>query len=224
MKRIIGLCLVIVACAVAGHPQSDDYRKIEFFGGYSLMNFDNAAGNTNNATVNDVLGSKELMQGFNASITGNFNKYWGAKFDYSLHVREDNFSRPLGSGTIDSSLQNFLFGVQVKNNISDGPRLKPFGHGLVGFAVQKIDIDSPQLPLLFGVNDFSVNETSLAFALGGGVDLKVNDRFDIRLGQIDWNIVRRGDQQIVGITPGQTIVLPNTRQDNLRFSVGIVIH
>jgi hypothetical protein len=164
------------------------------------------------------------MQGFNAAVTYNFHKFVGAKFDYSFHLREDNFSRPLGAGTVDTTLQNFLFGVQMKNNIKDGPRLKPFGHALVGFAVQKIDIDSPQLPIVFGVNDFSVNETSLAFALGGGVDVKLNERIDLRLGQVDWNIIRRGDQQIPGITPGQTIVLPNTRQDNLRFSVGIVIH
>ena len=223
MKRVIQLLIVFSLCVVPAFAQ-DDYKKIEFFGGYSLMNFDNAAGNSNNAVVNDLLGEKELLQGFNAAINYNFHKYVGAKFDYSLHFREDNFSRPLGSGTIDTTLQNYLFGVQIKNNMSDGPKIKPFGHALVGFAVQKIDVDSPQLPTLFGVNDFSVNETSLAFAFGGGLDVKISDRIDARLGQIDWNIIRRGDQQFPGITLGQTIVLPNTRQDNLRFSVGIVIH
>jgi opacity protein-like surface antigen len=223
MKRLIQLLIVISFWAAPVMAQ-DDYKKIEFFGGYSLMNFDNAAGNSNNAVVNDLLGEKELLQGFNAAINYNFHKYVGVKFDYSLHFREDNFSRPLGSGTVDTTLQNYLFGVQVKNNMNDGPKLKPFGHALVGFAVQKIDVDSPQLPVLFGVNDFSINETSLAFAFGGGLDVKISDRIDARLGQIDWNIIRRGDQQFPGITPGQTIVLPNTRQDNLRFSVGIVIH
>jgi opacity protein-like surface antigen len=221
--KVFSLILAILFYSPLVTAQTD-YHRFEFFGGYSLMNFDNAAGNTNNAAVNDVLGDKELMQGFNAAVTYNFHKFVGAKFDYSLHLREDNFSRPLGAGTVDSSLQNFLFGVQFKNNITEGPRFKPFGHALVGFAVQKIDIDSPQLPVIFGVNDFSVNETSLAFGLGGGVDVKLNERIDVRLGQVDWNIIRRGDQQIPGITPGQTIVLPNTRQDNLRFSVGIVIH
>jgi opacity protein-like surface antigen len=223
MKKAIQLLIVVSFWVVPAFAQ-DDYKKIEFFGGYSLMNFDNAAGNSNNAVVNDLLGEKELLQGFNAAINYNFHKYVGAKFDYSFHFREDNFSRPLGSGTIDTTVQNYLFGVQIKNNMKDGPKLKPFGHALVGFAVQKIDVDSPQLPTLFGVNDFSVNETSLAFGFGGGLDVKISDRIDARLGQIDWNIIRRGDQQFPGITSGQTIVLPNTRQDNLRFSVGIVIH
>jgi opacity protein-like surface antigen len=224
MNKLVAVAALLLVLAPGALAQSDDYHKVEFFGGYSTMNFDNAAGNSNNAEVNEVFGEKEGLRGFNTSLTANFNKYFGAKFDYSLHLREDNFSRPLGSGTIDTSLQNFLGGVQIKNNVKDGPRFKPFGHALIGVAVQKIDVDSPQLPAVFGVNDFSVNETSLAFALGGGLDIRVTDRIDARLGQIDWNIIRRGDQQIQGTTPGRTIILPNTRQDNLRFSIGIVIH
>ena len=223
MNKLSLLITVILICVYPASAQ-DDYKKIEFFGGYSMMNFDNAAGNTNNAQINDILGEKELLQGFNLAVNYNFHKYVGAKFDYSLHLREDNFNRPLGSGTIDTTVQNFLFGAQFKNNLEDGPTFKPFAHVLAGVAVQKIDIDSPQLAPLFGVNDFSVNETSLAFALGGGLDIKINKRIDARVGQVDWNIIRRGDQIVPGITPGSTINFPNTRQDNLRVSFGIVIH
>src|SRR5215211_2860722 len=113
MKHL-GLLLGVVLICVSPAVAQDDYKKIEFFGGYSLMNFDNAAGNTNNAAVNDVLGEKEMMQGFNLAVNYNFHKYVGAKFDYSLHLREDNFTRPLGSGTVDTTLQNFLGGIQIK--------------------------------------------------------------------------------------------------------------
>ena len=194
------------------------------------MNFDNIGGDTDNAAVNDILGEKNTLRGFELAITRNFHKYIGAKFDYSLHLREDNFSRPAGSGTVDSTVQNFLGGIQVKNNLEDGPRFKPFGHALFGFAHQKIDVDSPQLPAVFGISDFHVNETSFAMAFGGGVDIKLNHRFDIRAVQVDWNIIDRGDQQ-TGIvlvptpfqTPGSPFVIPGTRQDNLRLSAGIVI-
>jgi len=215
MLAVIALMLV---CTTATLAQSDDYKKYEFFGGYSALNFDNLGGDTNNAAINDILGEKNTLRGFELAITRNFHKYVGAKFDYSLHLREDNFSGTLASGTIDSTVQNFLGGIQVKNNNEDGPRFKPFGHALFGVANQKIDVDSPQLPVLFGVNDFHVNETSFAMAFGGGVDIKLNHRIDVRAGQVDWNIIRRGDQQIGGFT------LPNTRQDNLRLSIGIVIH
>jgi opacity protein-like surface antigen len=115
--------------------------------------------------------------------------------------------------------------------MEDGPRFKPFGHALFGVANQKVDVDSPQLPAIFGISDFSVNETSFAMAFGGGLDIKLNDRIDIRAVQIDWNIINRGDQQtgiVLAPTPFQTVgspfVIPGTRQDNLRLSVGIVIH
>lgn len=224
MKRLVAFLALMFLLAPAALAQSDEYKRWEFFGGYSALSFDNLGGDTNNVNVNDVLGDKNTLRGFELSLTGNFHKYVGAKFDYSLHLREDNFAPATGSGTIDTTVQNFLGGIQLKNNKEDGPRFKPFAHALFGVAVQKIDVDSTQLPALFGLNDFSVNETSFSMAFGGGIDIKLNDRFDLRAGQIDWNIIRRGDQQFPGITPGQTIVLPNTRQDNLRLSVGIVIH
>ena len=115
--------------------------------------------------------------------------------------------------------------------MNDGPRFKPFGHALFGVAVQKVDVDSPNLPALFGINDFHTNETSFAMAFGGGLDIKLNNRIDIRAIQIDWNIINRGDQQtgiVLAPTPFQTVgtpfFIPGTRQDNLRLGVGIVIH
>lgn len=229
MRRLLALATLILISATAAFAQ-DDYKKYEFFAGYSALHIDNLAGDTDNAAVNDVLGEKQTLRGFNLAAGFNFHKYVGAKFDYSLHLREDNFTRTGGSGTVDTTLQNFLGGIQVKNNMEDGPRFKPFAHALFGVAVQKVDVDSPQLPAIFGISDFHTNETSFSMAFGGGLDIKLNNTFDLRVVQIDWNIINRGDQQtgIVLATPFQTVgqpfVIPGTRQDNLRIGVGIVIH
>jgi opacity protein-like surface antigen len=231
MKRLVVLGAFLLVLAPAALAQSDEYKKWEFFGGYSALKFDTLAGDTNNATVDDVLGGRNTLRGLNVELTRNFHKYVGATFDYSLHFREDDFSRPAGSGTIDSTLHNVLGGLQFKNNKDEGPRFKPFAHALFGFAHQKIDVDSPQLPAIFGISDFHVNETSFAMAFGGGIDIKINNRLDVRAGQIDWNIINRGDQQtgiVLVPTPNQVVgtpfVIPGTRQDNLRLSAGIVIH
>ena len=229
-KRLLALPTFILICATAAFAQSD-YKNWEFFGGYSALQFDNLGGDTGNPAVDDILSGRNTLRGFELAITRNFHRYVGAKFDYSLHLREDNFSRPAGSGTVDSTIQNFLGGIQVKNNDEDGPRFKPFAHALFGVAVQKVDVDSPQLATIFGINDFHVNETSFAMAFGGGVDIRLNHRIDIRAGQVDWNIITRGDQQtgiVLAPTPLQTVgtpfVIKGTRQDNLRLSIGIVIH
>jgi len=229
-KRLLALPTLLLLCATAVFAQ-DDYKKWEFFGGYSALQFDNIGGDTGNPNVDDILSGRNTLRGFELAVTRNFHRYVGAKFDYSLHLREDNFSRPAGSGTVDSTIQNFLGGIQIKNNDEDGPRFKPFAHALFGVAVQKVDVDSPQLVSLLGINDFHVNETSFAMAFGGGVDIRLNHRIDVRAGQIDWNIINRGDQQtgiVLVPTPFQTVgspfVIPGTRQDNLRLSIGIVIH
>lgn len=231
MKTLLALAMLMFLFTTSASAQSDEYKKWEFFAGYSSLYFDNLAGDTSNTAVNDVLGDKQNLRGFNLAATGNFHKYVGAKFDYSLHLREDNFTRNAGSGTVDTTVQHFLAGLQLKNNSEDGPRLKPFGHALFGVAVQKIDVDSPQLPAIFGISDFHINETSFAMAFGGGLDIKLNNRFDLRVVQVDWNIINRGDQQtgiVLAPVPNQPVgspfVIPGTRQDNLRLGIGIVIH
>ena len=230
MKRLATLVTVILVFATTTWAQ-DDYKRFEFFGGYSALFVDNLAGDTGSPRIDDVLGEKQTLRGFNLAAGWNFHKYVGAKFDYSLHLREDNFNRPAGSGTVDTTIQNFLGGIQVKNNSEDGPTFKPFGHALFGVAVQKLDVDSPNLPAVFGISDFHTNETSFSMAFGGGLDIKLNHRFDLRVVQIDWNIINRGDQQtgiVLAPTPFQTVgtplFIPGTRQDNLRLGVGIVIH
>jgi opacity protein-like surface antigen len=231
MKRILIAAALLLLLAPGVLAQSGEYKKWEFFGGYSGLNFDNLGGDTDDEDFNDLLGEKNTLRGFELALTRNVHKHVGIKFDYSLHLREDEFSRPAGSGTVDTTVQNYLGGLQFKDNREGGSRFKPFAHALFGIAVQKVDVDSPQLGNVLGVNDFHVNETSFAMAFGGGLDIRLNERFAVRAGQIDWNIINRGDQEtgiVLVPTPNQTVgtpfFIPGTTQNNLRLSVGIVIH
>jgi opacity protein-like surface antigen len=227
MRKMALMAVLTLLCSSYAFAQSDDYKKFEFFGGYSLMHFDRAT-ESNNQRLTDLLESKELLNGFNVSADYNFHKYVGVVFDYSYHFREDEFNTAFSgppvtlTGTVDTHLHNILGGIQVKNNSHDGPVFKPFGYGVAGFAVQKVDLESPQLFQAIGVNSISQNETSFAFAVGGGVDIKLSDRFDLRAGKVDLNFIRRGEQQFPA-TGGQ-LVLPSATQYNFRFGVGIVIH
>jgi len=229
MKRFLTITILTIALAPAALAQND-YKKWEFFGGYSALGFDTLACDTGSPAVEAVLSGRNTLRGFELSVTRNFHKYVGVKGDYSLHLREDNFSRPAGSGTVDTTVQNFLGGLQFKDNATEA-RIKPFAHALFGLANQKVDVDSPNLSAIFGVTDLRVNETSFAMAFGGGLDIRLNEKIDIRAVQADWNIINRGDQQtgiVLTPTPFQTVgspfVIPGSRQDNIRLSVGIVIH
>src|ERR1041385_3288051 len=103
MKRGFTLIAFVILLAPTAFAQHDDYKKWEFFGGYSALGFDTLAGDTDIAAVNDVLSGRNTLRGFELSVTRNFHRYWGVKGDYSLGLREDNFTRPLASGTEEAS-------------------------------------------------------------------------------------------------------------------------
>jgi len=120
MKRGFTFVALVMLLAPTALAQHDDYKKWEFFGGYSALGFDTLAGDTDIAAVNDVLSGRNTLRGFELSITRNFHRYWGVKGDYSLGLREDNFSRPLASARSIQRSRIFLVASKSKTT-----RLKP---------------------------------------------------------------------------------------------------
>ena len=202
------IAMTILACASLAAAQSDDYKKFELFAGYSHMR-------VNSSIAEDqILEEPERFHGFNTSFTGNVSRYVGFKFDYSAHF--DN--RTIGFGPItngvklDSRLHSFLGGVQIKDNSPD-KTFKPFVHALVGAAHLRTSLNisnevciaiapSPCTP------EFTEKETGFAGAFGGGIDIRVSRRVDVRVIQVDYNPTRLFD----------------STQHNVRFGVGLVFH
>jgi opacity protein-like surface antigen len=90
MKRLVTLATILFVFTTTALAQ-DDYKKFEFFGGYSALFVDNLAGDTGSPAVDDVLGEKQTLRGLNLAAGYNFHKYIGAKFDYSIHFRGGRF-------------------------------------------------------------------------------------------------------------------------------------
>ncbi len=112
----------------------------------------------------------------------------------------------------DNSLYNALGGVQFKDNASD-TRLKPFGHALVGIGVARTKIKNftstttgTTTTTLFG--DDSLTDRGVAMAFGGGLDVKLSDKVDLRAVQVDYNPIR----------------LNGSFDHNVRFGIGFVFH
>jgi hypothetical protein len=219
MRKLLLLASFILACAPLSFAQtgSEDYNKVEFYGGYSHNRVDTGI-NNNDPEFDDIIDEREGFHGFETSITGNVHKYVGLKFDVSGAYRSDNFTSGVITGDVDSSIYNFLGGVQLKDNRKEGGKLRPFAHFLAGAAHQRVEVNSPNLNALIGVNSFTASDTSLALGIGGGLDIRVHPRVDIRAISLDYNPVFTGDQTIQGQTfQGDT-------QHNFRIGVGIVIH
>ncbi len=214
MRRLISLAVLIAACASISLAQStDDYNKYDIFVGYSHNRVDTGI-DDNDPQLDDIIDEREGFHGFNASATGNLNRYFGLKVDVSGHWKKKTF--PLTGTTasldLDSSLYNFLGGVQIKDNSKEA-RFKPFAHALVGAAHAKIDgnfsndVCIAVFPSPCPV-DFEESDTGFAGAFGGGLDIRASERVDIRAFSLDYNPTRLFD--------GGT-------QHNFRIGVGIVI-
>ncbi|HEY0006106.1 MAG TPA: hypothetical protein VGB17_15105 [Pyrinomonadaceae bacterium] len=247
------LIVLILASASAGLAQgTSDYNKVEVYGGYSMgriesstssLSFVDPGGETTTFSnlcspeTGEVLGpnsqkffcKRRSFNGFDASITYNVTRYIGIKADLTGHFKTDRFvdvfTPPGVTQTISTRerLYNFLGGVQVKNN-SQTARFKPFAHALVGVA--RLTARQQQTLDLFPQFNFTAEdrETSLALKLGGGLDVRVSRRIDLRLIELDYNPMFAGDRSYKTISGPFSFSSTGRTAHNFTFGAGIVIH
>ena len=211
MFKTMMIAMVIFACASLAVAQSDNYKKFEFFAGYSHNRVDTGIGD-DDPSIRDIIGEREGFHGFNTSITGNISRYVGLKFDFAGHYKSETFPFDTSGASIDinSRLYNFLGGVQFKDNSSE-KTFKPFAHALVGAAHSRNRVRANDIGCIAIVPDpcnFTETDTGFAGVVGGGIDIRASDRVDIRVIQFDYNPTRLFD----------------STQHNFRIGVGIVFH
>jgi Outer membrane protein beta-barrel domain len=188
MKNTFFSVLLVAVFATFSFAQStDDYKKGEFFVGYSPIVLDAGSG-----------GDRQTFQGVNVSGVYNVSKYVGIKGDFSTHHK--NISQRFGTTniTLNASVQNFLAGVQIKNNSTEG-RVKPFAHALIGAGRIKAGAN-------FAGTNTSSSQNGLSLAFGGGLDVRVNKRISIRVIQADYNPIRINGETTNNVRLGFGIV------------------
>ena len=148
-KAFYATCLVLLASLPA---VAQEVPKAEVFGGYSW-----AGGN---------------FHGWNASLTGNVNKWFGVVADFSGHYGNEVD----GVIRINEDAHSFLFGPRFSLRKK---RVTPFGYALFGATRFH---ESATIAGQF----LSDSDTGFSSALGGGLDVKVNDRVAVRAFQLDY--------------------------------------
>lgn len=193
MKRFCTLLMLLSLSIVTGNAFGQTER-FELFSGYSpLRNFAGEAGSTEHF---------DTMHGWNASLTTNIKPWIGITADFSGHY-DGQFVR-LDIATPNGQLQAFLrshkfmshrgmVGPQVK--LRNG-RWEPFGYAL--FGVNRVSVGEGQLTALgpFPIDQSlasylatylaAYHDSGFAWAVGGGLDLKLSDKVKIRLIQADY--------------------------------------
>ena len=216
MKKLLRvvLALSVVGLTTICISAQEERNNWEIFGGYSYLRLDTGL----DEVEADLSGfdSQFGLHGFEVSATGNVHRYVGFKGDFSYHVRTQTFSDGFDSVQVKPRVNQFLGGVQFKDNAKTDNRFRPFAHVLAGIANQKVSLEGTfkgdPVVLRNSTNNF-------AMAFGGGIDYKLNDRLEIRLIQFDYNPVWSKDTDV-----GNDVFIEGFTQNNYRFSFGVVFH
>jgi opacity protein-like surface antigen len=200
MRKLMLVVAAVVLLPLAATAQ-DDVPAVDIFGGYSYLRF--------NVSEDDeqALGTgAENTHGFNASVAFNLNRNLAVVADVAGHFKDFEFQDPFdpaGTITVDTSQYTVMFGPRFSARTE---RINPFAHALFGFG-----------RLSFSEAGFDIDDTGFAMALGGGLDVNLNDNFSLRLAQADYVLNRYGFEDI---DPG----LETQSFNNLRLSFGVVFH
>jgi hypothetical protein len=252
IRRLLLAVLILTWAPQVFSQNPGDYPKVEVYAGYSQARFKT---NIESATFTNPGGAQTFtnlcsaatgqeigpnsqkffcryrgFNGFDGSITYNLSKYVGIKGNFTAHFKTDSFvdvfTPPGVTQTLANTerLYNVLGGVQIKNN-GRAARVKPFAHALAGVArytnTQRQTLD------LFPQFNFTIEDRVSSFALkvGGGLDLRVSRRIDIRVFEFDYNPVFSKDRNPTVTSGGFTSVSFRGRTANTyTFGAGIVIH
>jgi opacity protein-like surface antigen len=194
MRKLVMIIFLIACGASLSFAQmADDQPKNQFFAGYSFNSAD-----INTLTIDP---HRTAQNGINLEYTRNITRHVGITGDASAHFHRETRSATGGTFTSKRDQYFLLGGLQFKTG--NGKRVQPFAHALFGASLFRGFTSN--IRTTGNVYTFD-DATSFAMALGGGLDVQLSGRIDVRLIQADYAPTFFG----------------SGRQNNFRLSFGLV--
>jgi opacity protein-like surface antigen len=186
--EIIVVASLMLLVPLAALAQAE-YPKAEVFGGYSYFR-------ANPDEMN--------LHGWEASVAANITNWFGVEGDFSGHYGSPTiygFEIPY----VDVNVNSYTFMAGPKLTYRSGS-IAPFGHFLIGAARAST-----------GAYGYSLSDTALAAAVGGGIDINLSKSVAIRAIQADYLMTR--------FQTGSQLFFSgfDDRQNNFRLSAGLVL-
>jgi opacity protein-like surface antigen len=214
------VCILMLSTAAAA-------QMPEIFVGYTNLQ---AEGLPNRNNPNWIFNTgffrdRATLHGVNGSVTAYNEVGIGITGDFSWARRSSGQDFAGGRAEQDTDVYYVLGGPTVKFNRNH--RAQPFARLMAGIGYTRFKASTEMVnPTGLGTtgNSFVVGGTDFAASVGGGLDVRVNDRLKVRVFQMDWAPVFLKDRT-VDVLGSNGIIEPTTlngqRQDNWRFSVGV---
>jgi len=191
MRKLLWAGALILMMSLAA-VAADDVPSFEVFGGVSWFHLDTMK----------IPGVKSNYAGWDSEAQYNLNKFIGITADIG-----GNYGR-LQPNTKTVHEYTFVFGPTFSFRTEHSTI---FAHTLFG-------ANSENILNTAGASGAG-SDTAFTMAWGGGLDIKINRTFALRLGQLDW-VYTRHDFSNLTVSG-----VPLTdHQNNLRYSGGIVIN
>ncbi len=170
-RRYALLTVLIITAASLG-ARAQDYPRWEFFSGVSYAHVD--------LGPEAVIFQPTAEDHFGMDLSGSFNPRRYLRIilcDFSVQLGDTKTS--LAPEHADVRTSQVLFGPEF---VRRSGAAAPFAHALIG-------VTNARLVSSIGGSDITpdlVNHTSLAFGLGGGLDIRLHHRFSLRAVQADY--------------------------------------
>ena len=181
MRKLLVLVAIVLACAPAGFAQQD-YANWEFFIGYAHERASNG-------------GDRLDAQGRAINANGSLSR---------VDFHNERVPYHGVTGEVVANVHRY---VGLVTNVSATWAGSDFQDRLSG---REFEARMARYTADFENDDFTcpdTNETAFAMALGAGLDIRANDRIDIRPIQVDY----------------LPVFFDNRREDGVRFSAGVKI-
>ena len=193
MRKLVSVGILIFGLCLAA-AAADDTPRAEVFGGVSFFHADTMGLNN--------FGVKANYAGWATEFQYNINKILGATGDIT-----GNYGRLLPN-IPNSHTYTYTFGPTFSLRTEHA---RIFAHTLFGGSSTNVVFAS-------GPGN-SVSDSAFAMVWGGGIDVKVNDRFSVRLGQLDWVYTRYDLSNVV--FSGMQL---KDHQNSIRYTGGMTIN
>jgi opacity protein-like surface antigen len=199
MKRLVVVLALLSLLSIPAF--AGDAPKFEIFGGYSLIH---------SGEVEELDLCALTYHGFSAAVEGNVKPYLGIVGEFSFYQKttSETMSEDSYEYGYEEKLRHFpiLFGPRVGYR---GDKFRVFAHYLLGFA--KTTWDYKEWDEYYD-DEYSESDSDTNFsqAIGGGVDIVVNDMLSIRPAQMDLLSIKVSDGDSYWI-------------NSFRYSGGIVL-
>ena len=206
---VLGLVLLFGSAAFA-----QDFPKIETSPQFMYIRMSPNLTNTFLVNGQPVTGSQAInCAGGGGTIQYNVTSLVGIAADLGgCKV----FSNAYGLGnSINGNLFTYLFGPRL--TFRNAGKLQPFAELNFGGIRASLSCQSQALNCLAAAGGGTYSKNAFALTVGGGLDIKLNKKFAIRLAQLEYLYTRFGNNCALAVCSN------NNNQNSFRLKSGIVI-